>query len=95
MKQPKILKNTSQPAPTPSPAEDQEWNPPPPPPPPAEESFHVSLTHSEIKFIIQAMVHSANIHKCFCEQGSDMYPLKETNAYIREVNRLRKILEAA
>lgn len=91
--EPRVIPNTTQSAPTPPPQESTEWNPPPPPTGP--ETYSVALTEEEIKFIVKAMVHSANVHKCFCEQGSEEYPVKATNAYIGEVNRLRKMLEAA
>lgn len=94
---PKMLQGTSQPAP--APVEDDQkafvakWLPPLPPTGP--ETFTVALTEEEIKFIVKAMVHSASVHRCFCKHGDKEYPFKETNAYIDEVNRLRKVLESA
>ncbi len=46
------------------------------------------LTNEEVKFIKSAMIHSANVHRLFCEQEAKEYPLEETNKLINETNRI-------
>lgn len=91
--EPTIVPNTTQVAPTPPPEPTGEWNPPVTPP--GEPTYRVLLTEKEIEYIKHSLVHSANVYKLFCEQGSKEYPLKETNEYIAEALRIGKILDAA
>ena len=91
--EPKVLQGTTEAAPE-MPVEPSKWNPPPPPPP-GPPTYAVALTEKEIEFITHAMIHSANIHVTFANQGSEDYPPEDAQKYANEVKRLCKVLEAA